>query len=59
MPTHTEYAMNIIIDVLLAMVMASVDQSYLVHQIVRTAPTGKLFLRAGQVVRLLVEGHVL
>ena len=28
MPTHTQYAMTIIIDVLLAMVMVSVDQSY-------------------------------
>ena len=27
-PTHTQLAMNIIIVVLLAMVMASVDQSY-------------------------------
>ena len=53
MLTHTQCAMNIIIVVLLAMVMASVDQSYFV----RTASTSKLFLRAGQVVRSLVEGQ--
>ena len=36
------------------MVMVSVAQSYLVHQIVRTVSTGKLFIRAGQ---SLVEGQ--
>ena len=34
--------------------MVSVAQSYLVHQIVRTVSTGKLFIRAGQ---SLVEGQ--
>ena len=48
--------MNIIIVVLLAMVMASVDHRILVLQNLRTASTGKLFIHARQVVRSLAEG---
>ena len=42
---HSQHAMNIIIVVLLAMVMASVDQScFGAPKNLRTASTGKLFL---------------
>ena len=56
MPTHTQFVMNINIVVLLAIVMASVDQSYFGAPNLRTVSTGRLFLHAGQVVLSLAKG---